>query len=84
MTARRIVLAVLAIASLTIGIYAQGGAAQGGGAEAPAQGGGRRGGGPAVMTPGNLIDGAWGSAPLPVDSRGWGWMRRCRLIGGCA
>ena len=80
MTARRIVLAMLAIASLTIGIYAQGGAAQGQGTGAPAQGGGRRGGGgPAVMTPGNLVDGAWGSAPLPVDSRGWGWMTKSYL-----
>ncbi len=77
MTARRIVFAMLAIASLTIGIYAQGGGAQGGGAGAPAQGGGRRGGGgPAVMTPGVLIEGAWGQAPVPVDSRGWGWMSK--------
>jgi 2-keto-3-deoxy-L-rhamnonate aldolase RhmA len=80
MTARRIVLAVLAIASLTIGMYAQAGGAAQGGAGAPAQGGGRRGGGagekPEVMTPGNLIEGAWGSAPLPVDSRGWGWMTK--------
>src|ERR671917_181438 len=83
---RRIILAALAIASLTIGMYAQGGGgAQGGGAGAPAEGGGRRGGGggrqgaPAVMTPGTLVEGAWGSAPLPLDSRGWGWMTKSYL-----
>jgi 4-hydroxy-2-oxoheptanedioate aldolase len=71
--------AFIVIASLTIGMYAQGG----GGAAAPAQGGGgRRGGGggnaaaPAVPTPGNLVVGAWGASPLPVDSRGWGWMTK--------
>ncbi len=36
MTARRIMVAVLALASLTIGIYAQGGGAQGGGRPAAA------------------------------------------------
>ncbi|MCM3880071.1 MAG: aldolase/citrate lyase family protein [Vicinamibacterales bacterium] len=81
MTARRIVFALIVIASLTIGMYAQGG----GGAAAPAQGGGgggRRGGGggaPATIQPGNLIQGAWGSAPVPVDSRGWGWMTKSYL-----
>ena len=42
MTARRIVVAVLALASLTIGIYAQGGGAQGGGGRAGGGGGRRR------------------------------------------
>src|SRR5262245_38118312 len=37
-------------------------------------GGGQRGGGGDTMDPGTLISGAWGAAPLPVDSRGWGWM----------
>ena len=76
MTARRFMFAFIVIASLTIGMYAQGG-----GAAAPAQGGGGggRGGGaaaPAAPTPGNLVVGAWGSSPLPVDSRGWGWMTK--------
>ena len=86
MTSRRIILAMLVITSLSIGMYAQGGGAPGGGAGAAAQGGGRRGGGgggrqaaPPVMTPGNLIAGAWGSNPLPVDSRGWGWMVKSYL-----
>src|SRR5687767_14620301 len=86
MTARRIVLATLAIGSLTIGIYAQGGRAQGGAATVQAQGGGQRGGGGGAagrqagpMGSGNLIEGAWGSAPLPVDSRGWGWMSKSYL-----
>ena len=28
----------------------------------------------AAVGPGNLLTGAWGSDPLPVDARGWGWM----------
>ena len=86
MNVRRIFVAVLALASLTIGIYGQGGGAPQGGAAAPAQegGGGRRGGGgggggQAAATPGNLIEGAWGSTPVPVDSRGWGWMTKSYL-----
>jgi 2-keto-3-deoxy-L-rhamnonate aldolase RhmA len=68
MTARRIVVAVLALAaSVTVGIYAQGGG-QGGGR---AGGAGRQAGPP---QPGNLITGAWGEKALPPDSRGWGWM----------
>jgi 2-keto-3-deoxy-L-rhamnonate aldolase RhmA len=72
MTARRIIFAILVMTSLTIGMYAQGGG----------RGGGARGGGaaaPATITPGNLVQGAWGSAPLPVDSRGWGWMTKSYL-----
>jgi len=68
MTARRIVVAVLALAaSVTVGIYAQGGG-QGGGR---AGGAGRQAGPP---QPGNLITGAWGEKALTPDSRGWGWM----------
>ncbi len=70
MTARRIIVVVLALASLTIGIYAQGGGAQGGG------GGGRGGGGRQAgpPQPGHLMTGAWGEQALTPDSRGWGWM----------
>jgi len=81
MTARRIVVAILALASLTIGIYAQGGGggAQGAGAQdAGAQGGrgGRGGGGRQAgpPSPGHLMVGAWGEGALTPDSRGWGWM----------
>jgi len=81
MTARRIVVAFLALASLTIGIYAQGGGggAQGAGAQgAGAQGGrgGRGGGGRQAgpPSPGHLMVGAWGEGALTPDSRGWGWM----------
>jgi len=64
---------VLALASLTIGIYAQGGGAQGGGREG---GGGRGGGGRQAgpPQPGHLMTGAWGEQALTPDSRGWGWM----------
>jgi 2-keto-3-deoxy-L-rhamnonate aldolase RhmA len=75
MTARKVVVAVLALAaSLTVGMYAQGGAgAQGGGREG---GGGGRGGGRQAgpPQPGNLITGAWGEQALTPDARGWGWM----------
>ena len=76
MTGRRIIVAVLALASLTIGIYAQGGGgggAQGGGR---AGGGGGRGGGREAgpPQPGHLMTGAWGEQALTPDSRGWGWM----------
>jgi len=80
MTVRRVVLAVFALAALTVGIYAQGAAAQQGGGRAggAAGGGGRQGGGggrqagpPAV---GHLMTGAWGEGALTPDSRGWGWM----------
>jgi 2-keto-3-deoxy-L-rhamnonate aldolase RhmA len=79
MTGRRIVVAVLALASLTIGIYAQGG---GGGREGGAQGGGRAGGGgrqAGPPQPGNLMTGAWGDQALTPDSRGWGWMVKSYL-----
>jgi 2-keto-3-deoxy-L-rhamnonate aldolase RhmA len=82
MTARRLVLAVLALASLTVGMYAQGGGAgapgaagagaQGGGRGGRGgQGGGRQAGPPA---PGHLMTGAWGEQALTPDARGWGWM----------
>src|SRR5688500_10029662 len=75
MTARRMLVAVLALASLTVGMYAQGGGrgaqgadARGGGAGG---GGGRQAGPPA---PGHLMVGAWGEGALTPDARGWGWM----------
>jgi len=66
MTARRIIVVVLALASLTIGMYAQGGGGRGGGRGA--------GGAEAPPQPGNLITGAWGEQALKPDARGWGWM----------
>ena len=85
MTVRKVVLAVLALAALTVGIYAQaaGGAAQqGGGRAGGAQGGGREGGGggrgggreAGPPQPGYLMTGAWGAEALKPDARGWGWM----------
>jgi 4-hydroxy-2-oxoheptanedioate aldolase len=73
MTGRRIIAVALALASITIGIYAQGGGAQGGGREG---GGGRGGGGRQAgpPQPGHLMTGAWGEQALTPDSRGWGWM----------
>ena len=29
-----------------------------------------------TVGPGHLLTGAWGSDPLPVDPRGWGWMTK--------
>ena len=70
MTARRIIVVVLALAGLTIGMYAQGGGGRGGG---------RGAGAPEPIQPGNLITGAWGEQPLKADSRGWGWMVKSYL-----
>jgi 4-hydroxy-2-oxoheptanedioate aldolase len=42
--------------------------------QAQRQGGG--GAAPPVLGPGNLITGAWGENPLPLDARGWGWMTK--------
>ena len=70
MTARRIIVVVLALTSLTIGMYAQGGGGRGGG---------RGAGAPEPIQPGNLITGAWGDTALKVDSRGWGWMVKSYL-----
>ncbi len=70
MTARRIIVVVLALASLTIGMYAQGGGGRGGG---------RGAGAPEPIQPGNLITGAWGDQALKADSRGWGWMVKSYL-----
>jgi 4-hydroxy-2-oxoheptanedioate aldolase len=67
MTARRIIVVVLALASLTFGIYAQGGGRAGGRGQT------------AAPQPGNLITGAWGEKALAPDSRGWGWMVKSYL-----
>jgi len=48
--------------------------------QAQPQGAGQRAGGGRADTPtvglGNLLTGAWGAAPLPVDARGWGWQTK--------
>ncbi len=78
MTARRIVVAVLALAaSVTVGIYAQGGGGAAARRVARGGGGGRAGGagrqaGP--PQPATSSTGAWGEQALTPDSRGWGWM----------
>ena len=55
-------------------------AAAGGGGQRGGGGGQRGGGGGAAdaptVGPGNLITGVWGTDPVPVDSRGWGWMTK--------
>src|SRR5262249_57242824 len=42
--------------------------------QAQQQGGGR--GDTPALGAGTLIAGAWGSAALPLDSRGWGWLTK--------
>jgi len=49
------------------------------GQTAPAGGGGQRGGGRAdspTVGPGTLMTGVWGSDPVALDPRGWGWMTK--------
>ncbi len=65
MTMRRLIcsagaFALACVTLVTVQAQRQGG----GGASAPALG------------PGNLITGAWGENPLPLDARGWGWMTK--------
>ena len=36
----------------------------------------------ATVGPGHLLTGAWGSDPLPVDPRGWGWMTKSYVSAG--
>src|SRR5215510_10309313 len=50
----------------------RGGAARGAGGAAPAP----------VVAPGTLIAGAWGADPVPLDSRGWGWMTQSYVSAG--
>lgn len=65
--------AVLAIGSLLVFLALGSLAAQ-------PQGGGQRGAAGGGDTPavglGNLLTGAWGTDPLAVDGRGWGWMTK--------
>jgi 2-keto-3-deoxy-L-rhamnonate aldolase RhmA len=70
------VLACLMLIPLNAHLQSAGGG-QGGGQQAGGRGGGQRGGGGGdapMVGQGTLIAGAWGSRPLPLDSRGWGWM----------
>ena len=51
---------------------------------APASGRGQRGGGRAdapTVGPGTLMTGVWGSDPVALDPRGWGWMTRSYVSG---
>ena len=78
MTARRIVVAVLALAeSDSRYVCARRRCAQGG-ARAAAARAVAAGAAAAVRlvhpTPGNLMTGAWGEQALTPDARGWGWM----------
>ena len=71
MTMRRLIcsagaFALACVSLVTVQAQRQGG----GGAAAPAPG------------PGNLITGAWGENPLPLDARGWGWMTKSYVSGG--
>src|SRR5262249_50332619 len=43
--------------------------------QAQGQGGAGRSDAP-TMGPGNLVTGLWGSDPVSLDSRGWGWMTK--------
>src|SRR5882672_8627957 len=72
------------VALVTMQAQRQGGAGTASGGQnasqtAAAGGGGQRGGGRAdapTIGPGNLVTGVWGSDPVAVDSRGWGWMTK--------
>src|SRR5712691_9832190 len=81
-SANVLVLACLAVATIQAqrpGVAGAAGSGQNVSPTGAAGGGGQRGGGQAdapTIGPGNLVTGVWGSDPLPVDSRGWGWMTK--------
>jgi 2-keto-3-deoxy-L-rhamnonate aldolase RhmA len=80
-----LVFACLALA--TMRAQRQGPAAAGGGQDArqgaPTGRAGDRGTADApAIGPGHLTTGVWGADPLPVDSRGWGWMTRSYVGAG--
>src|SRR5207247_4421050 len=74
---------------LTMQAQRQGAGASAGGQDArqtaAAGGGGQRGGGGRADTPmlgeGNLVTGVWGTNPVALDSRGWGWMTKSYVTG---
>jgi 2-keto-3-deoxy-L-rhamnonate aldolase RhmA len=82
-SARALVLACVALVTMQVQRQGASGAAaaeQDARQTAPASRGGQRGGdgrGDApTLGPGNLITGVWGTDPVPIDSRGWGWMTK--------
>ncbi len=82
MTVRRVMFlaGVFVLASVTmVTMQAQRGGAAAGGAAPAGRGGGQA---AAAPTPGNLITGTWGSATLPVDSRGWGSQTKSYVSAG--
>ncbi|HUR33299.1 MAG TPA: aldolase/citrate lyase family protein [Vicinamibacterales bacterium] len=52
------------------------------GANQPARGGGAGRGDAPTLGQGTLIGGVWGSSPLAVDARGWGWLSKAYVNDG--
>src|SRR5713226_8376496 len=79
------VVGLVCVALVTMQAQRPGAAGAAGGGQdasqtAAAGGGGQRGGGgradAPTVGPGNLVTGVWGTDPLAVDARGWGWMTK--------
>jgi 2-keto-3-deoxy-L-rhamnonate aldolase RhmA len=81
-SAKVLVLACVALVAMQVqrpGAVAAPGSGHDASQTAPAGGGGQRSGGRAdapTVGPGTLMTGVWGSDPVALDSRGWGWMTR--------
>src|SRR5438552_10049773 len=69
------VLVLACVRLVTSQTTAAGGGGQRGGGGGQRGGGGGRADAPMVGE-GTLVAGAWGKDPVPLDSRGWGWMTK--------
>src|SRR5436190_5461527 len=86
-SAKVLVLACVALVAMQVqrpGAVAAAGGGHDASQTAPAGGRDQRGGGRAdapTVGPGTLMTGVWGSEPVALDPRGWGWMTRSYVSG---
>src|SRR5262245_29332517 len=79
------VLVLACVALVAMQVQRPGAAASPAAGDAQPSGGGQRGGGRAdspTVGPGTLMTGVWGSDPVALDPRGWGWLTRSYVSAG--
>src|SRR5262245_6366145 len=84
-SAKVLVLACVALVAMQVQRPGAVAAPAGGLADSQAAGGGQRSGGRAdapTVGPGTLMTGVWGSDPVAIDPRGWGWLTRSYVSAG--